>query len=209
MFNQYQKNEWIERIQYGHERFIKKGKESNYLIGRLCRIDWDIKLDKLTNGVESINTLLYDDALWVKENDVFIVTDIVNGGIGTTVVLDHRFTVSPFRVYDTLFLQYLYNFADINGHGYFYTDIKDSDIQNPNISTIMGYEYIVHNKKVCGGRPTIIGTRIEPWHIAEYGSMEAILADWNYLTEHQVNEALQYYRANLRSQLAIKENEFK
>lgn len=49
---------------------------------------------------------------------------------------------------------------------------------------------------VCGGRPVIKGTRIEPKHIVNYGTVQEILEDFPYLTKQQVEEAIDYHKNN-------------
>lgn len=61
-------------------------------------------------------------------------------------------------------------------------------------SPISGYRYLGENPNVNQGRPTIKGTRVEPKHIANYGTVEEILRDWDYLSEEQVKETLFYYK---------------
>jgi len=60
------------------------------------------------------------------------------------------------------------------------------------------YPHIVKIDGICGGQAIIKGTRIAVWHIVGYYykagmSVEAILAEWNYLTPAQVFSALAYY----------------
>lgn len=60
------------------------------------------------------------------------------------------------------------------------------------------YPHIVKIDGVCGGQAIIEGTRIAVWHIVGYYykvgmSVEAILAEWNYLSPAQVFSALAYY----------------
>jgi uncharacterized protein (DUF433 family) len=64
------------------------------------------------------------------------------------------------------------------------------------IGKIEGYIYIVHQPGVCGGRPTIINTRIEPWHLTTSGSVENVMSGWRYLTREQVEEAFSFYNDN-------------
>ena len=48
---------------------------------------------------------------------------------------------------------------------------------------------------VCGGRPTILGTRIEPHHLSPYlrgGWVRGVLEDFPHLTEAQVRAAFWY-----------------
>ncbi len=60
------------------------------------------------------------------------------------------------------------------------------------------HPHIVKIDGVCGGEAIIEGTRIAVWHVVGYYysvgmSVEAILADWDYLTPAQVFDALAYY----------------
>jgi len=63
------------------------------------------------------------------------------------------------------------------------------------------YPHIVKRYGICGGEPTIVGTRIAVRHIVGYYykvgmSVEEILAEWEYLTPAQVFSALAYYHDN-------------
>lgn len=53
------------------------------------------------------------------------------------------------------------------------------------------YRYIGVTEGVCGGRPIIVGTRIEPSHIANYGTINDITRDFD-LTREQVKEAFSF-----------------
>ena len=60
------------------------------------------------------------------------------------------------------------------------------------------HPHIVKIDGVCGGEAIIEGTRIAVWHVVGYYynvgmSVEAILADWDYLAPAQVFDALAYY----------------
>jgi uncharacterized protein (DUF433 family) len=67
---------------------------------------------------------------------------------------------------------------------------------------------IINQDGVCGGRPTIEGTGIEPWHIANYGTIDDVLKSWNYLNRQQVEAAFDFYHNNKEYQDFIKkENE--
>ena len=51
---------------------------------------------------------------------------------------------------------------------------------------------------VCGGRPVIRGTRIEPRHLAPYfteGDVQTVLENFPGLTEMQVKAAFAYLKA--------------
>lgn len=63
------------------------------------------------------------------------------------------------------------------------------------MSNLEKYDFIVSKENVCGGRPTIKGTRIEPWHIANYGTVDEIAKDFS-LTQEQVKKAIIFYREN-------------
>lgn len=56
---------------------------------------------------------------------------------------------------------------------------------------IAGYKYIVTKEGVCGGEPIIIGTRIKPENIANYGTVEEIIEDFD-LDREKVEEALKF-----------------
>jgi uncharacterized protein (DUF433 family) len=63
------------------------------------------------------------------------------------------------------------------------------------------YPYIVKVEGICGGQAIIENTRIAVWHIVGYYykvglSVEAILAEWDYLKPAQVFSALAYYHDN-------------
>lgn len=53
------------------------------------------------------------------------------------------------------------------------------------------YEHLTNNQKINNGRTTIKGTRIEPKHIVNYGTIDEIIEDFQ-LTRNQVIEALHY-----------------
>jgi len=54
-----------------------------------------------------------------------------------------------------------------------------------------GYKYIGINEAVCGGDPTIVGTRIKPENIYNYGSVKDIMEDFG-LSEDEVLEAMKF-----------------
>jgi|SRR3954451_17930613 len=63
------------------------------------------------------------------------------------------------------------------------------------------YPHIVKVEGVCGGKAIIEGTRFAVWHLVNHYyengmTVEAILAEWNYLTPAQVFSALAYYQDN-------------
>ncbi len=63
------------------------------------------------------------------------------------------------------------------------------------------YPHIVKVEGVCGGEATIEGTRIAVSHVVEYYyrvglTVEAMLAEWNYLKPSQLFSALAYYHDN-------------
>lgn len=60
------------------------------------------------------------------------------------------------------------------------------------LEPLEGYQYLGTHSKINQGRTTIIGTRIEPKHIAKYGTVDEIVQDWEQLTKEQVIEALKY-----------------
>jgi uncharacterized protein (DUF433 family) len=51
-----------------------------------------------------------------------------------------------------------------------------------------GFKHIGVSIDVCGSRPIVIGTRLEPHFIVNYGSVEDVLEDYDYLTLEQVEE---------------------
>ena len=72
------------------------------------------------------------------------------------------------------------------------------------------YPHIVKIDGVLGGQAIIEGTRIAVWHIVGYYykvgmSIEAILAEWNYLRPAQVFSALAYYHDNREEIDAVRE----
>jgi tRNA(His) 5'-end guanylyltransferase/uncharacterized protein (DUF433 family) len=64
------------------------------------------------------------------------------------------------------------------------------------LAPLDGYSLLGTNPSINRGRVTIKGTRVEPKHIAKYGTKEEILEDWDYLSEEQVAEALTYFENN-------------
>jgi uncharacterized protein (DUF433 family) len=70
-----------------------------------------------------------------------------------------------------------------------------------------GYNHIGVNHKVCGGEPTIIGTRIKPENIYNYGTVKEIMEDFD-LTEDEVREAILYVESKQNSYL-IRKGEYK
>lgn len=69
--------------------------------------------------------------------------------------------------------------------------------QTPLVSTYEGYEHIIQQVGICGGRPIIKGTRLEPNNVSRYETIEDALADWPYLTREQVLEAIKFYNENM------------
>lgn len=54
-----------------------------------------------------------------------------------------------------------------------------------------GYKFIGIKKGVCGGEPTILGTRLKPEQIVAYGSIQESMEDFQ-LTKEQVLECYRY-----------------
>lgn len=50
-----------------------------------------------------------------------------------------------------------------------------------------GFKHIGTKEGVCGGEPIIIGTRLKPEQIVNYGSKEEAMEDFD-LTKEQVDE---------------------
>jgi uncharacterized protein (DUF433 family) len=72
------------------------------------------------------------------------------------------------------------------------------------------YPHVVKIEGVLGGEAIIEGTRIAVWHLVGYYykvgmSVEAILAEWNYLKPAQVFSALAYYHDNKAEIDAVRE----
>ena len=60
---------------------------------------------------------------------------------------------------------------------------------------LLEYEYLERTEGVCGGRPVIKGTRIEPHHVVNYGTLEETMSDFN-LTREQVIECYHFVKKN-------------
>ena len=62
------------------------------------------------------------------------------------------------------------------------------------------HPYIIRDTKICGGEPTIIGTRISVRLIVEWENagkdVDEIVAMYPHLTHAQVHDALSYYYDN-------------
>ena len=63
--------------------------------------------------------------------------------------------------------------------------------------------HIVSNKKICNGRPTILGTRIAVSNIVELHHLlgwdvQRILDEYPYLNKEQVIAALEYYEQHTK-----------
>ena len=62
------------------------------------------------------------------------------------------------------------------------------------------HPYITRKKGVCGGRPTISGTRIPVWSIIKWYklgmSLEEIIREFPQLTPAQIHDAFSYYYDN-------------
>ena len=63
--------------------------------------------------------------------------------------------------------------------------------------------HIVNNKKICNGRPTILGTRIAVSNIVELHHLlgwdvQRILDEYPYLNKEQVIAALEYYEQHTK-----------
>ncbi|MFW5962673.1 MAG: hypothetical protein ACOCQR_03555 [bacterium] len=112
MFDLKEKENLIKK----EKQYQRKGKEDSHYIGKIVKIDWDIK-SKHMRGVNSPSELSEDLKKWVEVSDLFVITDVTSGGLGFKVELDHRFHVSPFRVYEPNSDTYLCVFDDINGDG--------------------------------------------------------------------------------------------
>lgn len=63
------------------------------------------------------------------------------------------------------------------------------------ITPIKGYQYIVHQEGACGGRPTLIGHRLEPWHFMGWTRAQ-VLQDWNYVDPRKIDEAFRFIAEN-------------
>lgn len=55
------------------------------------------------------------------------------------------------------------------------------------------YKYLTVEKGVCGGRPIIRGTRIEPEHICMYFNVEEVLFNFPHLKKEEVMECFHYF----------------
>ncbi|GAB6989462.1 DUF433 domain-containing protein [Paenibacillus pini] len=72
--------------------------------------------------------------------------------------------------------------------------IDDMDHLKDRISVwklVDGYNHIGINIDVCGGEPTIVGTRIRPENICRYGTIKEIMEDFE-LTSDEVVEAIKF-----------------
>ena len=56
---------------------------------------------------------------------------------------------------------------------------------------INGYKHIGITDGVCDGRPILLGTRLEPINIVNYGTIEESMEDFD-LTEEQVKECFKF-----------------
>lgn len=66
-----------------------------------------------------------------------------------------------------------------------------------NIILKEGYKHIGIVEGVYGGCPILLGTRIEPEFIVNYGTIEEIIEDYNFLTYEQIKECYWFvYQAN-------------
>ncbi len=75
-------------------------------------------------------------------------------------------------------------------------DLQERDTTNE--TTSFETVGIARNTKICGGRPTILGTRITVSDIVELHyslgwDVQRILDEYPYLTKGQVIAALEYY----------------
>lgn len=60
---------------------------------------------------------------------------------------------------------------------------------------IAGYQTIVCQEGVCGGRPTLLGHRLEPWHFMGW-SKERVLQTWDYVDPGKIEEAFRFLAEN-------------
>lgn len=91
-----------------------------------------------------------------------------------------------------------YNFFLKNGYKVFTETKYDQELiscyktmKNDSLKLILGYKHIGIQEGVCGSRPTIIGHRIEPRHFKGM-TVAQVWKSWNYLTLHQIQEALKF-----------------
>lgn len=65
------------------------------------------------------------------------------------------------------------------------------------VSRKVSHPYIEQKAGTCGGRPIIVGTRIEvsliAWHYKQGRTVDEILQNYPHLTPAQVHDALSYY----------------
>lgn len=81
------------------------------------------------------------------------------------------------------------------GHYFFPFAVRTFEEIPNDIQLIEGYNYIVKQKGVCGERPIILGTRLEPNFIVGYGTIEEVKKDFN-LRKYQIDEAIKYFKEN-------------
>lgn len=60
-------------------------------------------------------------------------------------------------------------------------------------SLLEGYRFIGRVEGVCGGEPVIVGTRIKPENIVNYGTLKETVEDFE-LTKEQVEECYKFMR---------------
>ena len=59
------------------------------------------------------------------------------------------------------------------------------------------YVFLTTKQGVCGGRPIIKGTLIEPEHLCMYLNVKEVLFEFPYLKEEEVLECFHYFVNNL------------
>ena len=58
---------------------------------------------------------------------------------------------------------------------------------------LTNYTYLTTKEGVCGGRPVVQGTRIEPRHICMYFNVEQVQLDFPYLKPEEILECFHYF----------------
>lgn len=58
---------------------------------------------------------------------------------------------------------------------------------------LSNYSYLTTKKGVCGGRPIIRGTRIEPAHICMYLNVKQVQLDYPGLRSEAILECFHYF----------------
>lgn len=115
MFTQAEKDVIIEN----NLPFKRKGMETNELIGQRVLIDWDLNLPEgTTGGANFISEFSPKLQRWINQQSIFLITDVRNWGLSSTITLDHRFEVSIFRAYNPETGRYTGHFESFNGNGF-------------------------------------------------------------------------------------------